>query len=688
MRTFLALCLLTLASCTWAATPLYIGRFAGDGTLLSNVTATALSSNTINQASSASILVETNSPVLNTFHLTSAVSNQWKFDSTNAATLAAQRATNGLAFTTTNLVDYVSNILWTFTRSATNGTMIAVTNYVDIVSNILWTFTRDATNGLTGGGISLAQLQSSTNLNAINMTNHVDYVSNFLYQFTVNATNGLVVAANPNAITNHETRAVYFDGSFTATNPAFWEGVTISDGGLNIGAGNFQVEETGEFIAQGTSNNVAGAIGSATATFYGGIISDRSNTFTGPIYSSGTNVHTSTNFFAEAGMTILGVNTQNVQVIHTIWTNTFLYADANGFVGPSNVVSGSTYSNITEGGYIVTNRNLTVNTNLIVHGTITAPTIDGTVYGLDTQLTNANGYSITAEILAAGASFGYSMYPSGTTNSGALAGRTNNWEGWNSVPPTASTNSISPLVSGRYIRNVASTNLFYAVDAGPVSVQAYLYRSGSTSGTLTLHPEFYLYDTVSNTLWYEFSHPPGQTIPSGGGPVLYTWSVSSTRITHTNAMKYVLSWVMDSTPNASAVLNFVSGGSYDSHASFIESVDMIRLNANQIDGTLTNNSTGLTLYSTNTSTMNPDFLLPYSQIETNAAFAFLAPKNVSASRPETAVVLVTNSTAAAVAVTPPANMHAQGTWYVTNVTSFTFFHYANVFSNAIAFPLW
>ena len=82
------LSLLALAACAvvgLAPTPYYVGRFAGDGTGLSNVTAIALSTNTIHLQASPSIDITTNSATLNTPSLASGVSNQWKLDATNAA---------------------------------------------------------------------------------------------------------------------------------------------------------------------------------------------------------------------------------------------------------------------------------------------------------------------------------------------------------------------------------------------------------------------------------------------------------------------------------------------------------------------------------------------------------------------------------------------------------------------------
>jgi hypothetical protein len=92
-------------------------------------------------------------------------------------------------------------------------------------------------------------------------------------------------------------------------------------------------------------------------------------------------------------------------------------------------------------------------------------------------------------------------------------------------------------------------------------------------------------------------------------------------------------------------------------------------------------------YSTNVSTMAPDFKLGYSTITTNAAFTLLAPINVIPTKAETCVMLVTNSTAAAVVITPAAGWKSQGVWYVTNLTSITVSHYGNVITNATALPL-
>lgn len=109
---------------------------------------------------------------------------------------------------------------------------------------------------------------------------------------------------------------------------------------------------------------------------------------------------------------------------------------------------------------------------------------------------------------------------------------------------------------------------------------------------------------------------------------------------------------------------------------------------NRIVATSASSARWITGNLTNQNYVRPDFQLPYSELTTNAAFAFLTPTNVVTTEYQTAVVMVTNSTAAAVAVTAPANVHASGTMYITNVTVFSFFNCAGRWTNMIAYPLW
>jgi hypothetical protein len=85
--------------------------------------------------------------------------------------------------------------------------------------------------------------------------------------------------------------------------------------------------------------------------------------------------------------------------------------------------------------------------------------------------------------------------------------------------------------------------------------------------------------------------------------------------------------------------------------------------------------------------MAPNFLLGYEFISTNAAFAVLAPINVSSTLAQTTCMIVTNTTGAMVAITGPANCHTLGTLNVTNLTMITFFQYGQRFTNAVFLPI-
>jgi hypothetical protein len=80
----------------------------------------------------------------------------------------------------------------------------------------------------------------------------------------------------------------------------------------------------------------------------------------------------------------------------------------------------------------------------------------------------------------------------------------------------------------------------------------------------------------------------------------------------------------------------------------------------------------------------------YAVLTTNAAFEMLLPANVDSgqTKVQTSVLMVTNSTAAAVIITPAAApVKSSGTWYVTNVTAITTTVYPKVVTNMICFPV-
>jgi hypothetical protein len=93
---------------------------------------------------------------------------------------------------------------------------------------------------------------------------------------------------------------------------------------------------------------------------------------------------------------------------------------------------------------------------------------------------------------------------------------------------------------------------------------------------------------------------------------------------------------------------------------------------------------------TNSNPVVPDFNLPVNYWVTNAAFLFLAPANVETTGLKLQVTdcIVTNSTAAAVAVTFPGSIHVTGTAFVTNLSVFHFRQFAGKWTNCACEPVW
>ena len=226
-------------------------------------------------------------------------------------------------------------------------------------------------------------------------------------------------------------------------------------------------------------------------------------------------------------------------------------------------------------------------TNIVMQQAVHATNADNS-----TTATNApDGYGVASVnyVLSQFSSVGLTMYASGTTNTGALAGKTNNWQGTATVPVTATTNTLSSLTSGAYIRSTVSTQTFTTVQAGPVSVSSYFMVGGSGSpSTITLAPELYLYDTVSNTLFFEFPSAVAQLITTADAtPTLHQWSISTTSVIHTNPFKFVVEWKVSGTaPNATRTLAFVNGGSYDSHTSWAQNLAGARVSFADSAGTV------------------------------------------------------------------------------------------------------
>jgi hypothetical protein len=97
---------------------------------------------------------------------------------------------------------------------------------------------------------------------------------------------------------------------------------------------------------------------------------------------------------------------------------------------------------------------------------------------------------------------------------------------------------------------------------------------------------------------------------------------------------------------------------------------------------------GTPQYPTNLSRMTVDLNVGYSEIATNANFAWVGFTNKSLVRYQSAVVLVTNSSGAEIVFTAPADCFVIGTANVTNVTVCSFFCNAGRWTNCVSLPIW
>jgi len=96
-------------------------------------------------------------------------------------------------------------------------------------------------------------------------------------------------------------------------------------------------------------------------------------------------------------------------------------------------------------------------------------------------------------------------------------------------------------------------------------------------------------------------------------------------------------------------------------------------------------------YTTNSgSAISPNMAVSYALLSTNLPFVMLLPTGVAAGETtvQTSVLMVTNTTAAVVVITPAAApVKSTGTWNVTNVSSITTIVYPKVVTNMICLPI-
>jgi hypothetical protein len=283
------------------------------------------------------------------------------------------------------------------------------------------------------------------------------------------------------------------------------------------------------------------------------------------------------------------------------------------------------------------------------------------IFGGGAGLTNLNGASIQASTIASNAlgatAIEFIQAAAGTGSGDATLGGTNTWTGTNTFE--------GPVIMSGGLTITGGTD---TTSLSNLAVGGWLSVGGNQTNSGTLAASSF----------------------SGDGSALT--STNKTLWLATNGAVAIKTTAGDTLLNAT----FDDGVSALSlSASDVEASSLSVLGGIAVGGGIAGDGAGITNlngayvgYATNLSTMAPDFSLPYSTITTNDAFTFLAPLNVSATLAQTAVILVTNSTATVKVVRPPANVHTNGVWNVTNMTTFTFFNYGGVITNAIAFPLW
>jgi len=268
------------------------------------------------------------------------------------------------------------------------------------------------------------------------------------------------------------------------------------------------------------------------------------------------------------------------------------------------------------------------------------------------------------------------------------------------------------LTNSAYVGSVITTNTFPSL-GGSIVVNAYLgFTFSGGTPALTIHPEiYYSYD---RTNWYGDYSAGAQSI-TPGATNLYQWLVDFPRYTATNANGFYIQRrfkidSIDATGGGGATRSFfffigtnlVSGATDASHIttqSPSATTGNAYLVANQTftgvntftqpivgQTSLTNaivytNSMLQTINFGNVSYVEGNF-------STNAAFAWLGFIGIDATKYQTAVVWVTNSSGSPITVSMPANCHFRGETSVTNVGEFVFKCNGNRWTNCFGLGLW
>ena len=193
--------------------------------------------------------------------------------------------------------------------------------------------------------------------------------------------------------------------------------------------------------------------------------------------------------------------------------------------------------------------------------------------------------------------------------------------------------------------------------------------------------------SVGNDLWLTNTINQASFLFQSNGVVVAN-SLTLSQLTASNSI-----WTGAATmTNAGNNLAVASITNHAATASQFAAYDANKKLISTRDGsTLTNLSSYWISYPTNSgASVSPYMTNSYALLSTNAAFAALLPAGVDTTQTQvqTSVLLVTNTTASAVVITPPAApVKSLGVWYVTNVSSITYTVYPKVVTNAICLPI-
>jgi hypothetical protein len=182
--------------------------------------------------------------------------------------------------------------------------------------------------------------------------------------------------------------------------------------------------------------------------------------------------------------------------------------------------------------------------------------------------------------------------------------------------------------------------------------------------------------------WYSHYTPDSRTITINGTSGQIVSSAGAQDFTGNISVTLTLPSNVPHLANGTGALTNDGAGNFDYYNAFAT-----KPSANAFTGS--NFFNVAITFSTNQNQIVPDFSLPEQLISTNAAFTFLAPVGVDTTKKtvQWTLVNVTNTTAAAVAITAPANVHPVGTAFVTNWTLCYFQCYAQKITNLFFVPV-